>query len=175
MIIKSSNVYHIVFIGVLVYLVLLTCFLIWEYDIGAAIMFIPAIGVVRAWIAMGRTLIMNAEGCTVQFLWYRRTYRWTELKTKRIEDYTNRFGYRDPYTAGAIFCKKQIKKQSRWKPGSYSARFYVHPFSFFFVYFDPHIPAQERKYQMSDIYVVEEAEFRKNMAEWNVELEETNC
>lgn len=174
MIIKSSKEYHVMAIGLLCVMVILSFCLITLVDsiTVVGVVFVPTILVVRWWIAIGRTLIMKAEECTVQFLWYRRTYRWTELKTKRIEDYTNRLGYRDPYTSGAIFCKKQIKKQSKWKPATYSM--FVHPFSFFFVYFDPHIQYQKWDYRCPDIYVVEETEFRKNMAEWNVELEESN-
>lgn len=126
--------------------------------------------VVRYWIAACRTLIMNEDGCTVQFLWYRRHYKWSELETKDIEDYTNSFGYLEPYKGGAIFSRKKSKKPAWLMPFDYS--FLFHPLCFFFVYFDPRIHFNKWDYRCPDLYVVDEATFRVNMSKWNVEIRE---
>ena len=126
---------------------------------------------VRYWISIGRTLIMNEEGCTVKFFWYSRTYSWSELETKQIEDYTHSYGGRQPYKAGAIFYHKQTKKPSWLPPDGWSV--FLHPFSFVFVLFNPHVEYKAAvAYPYPDAYLVEETEFRKKMAEWNVELKD---
>lgn len=173
MVIKSSKEYHLL---ALILLICITFFFFLLLSVANNIVFsvitatLLIIIAVRYWISAGRVLIMDAEGCTVQFLWYCRTYKWTELETKRIEDYTNSIGYRQPYTAGVIFYKNTTRKPSWLMPAEYSM--YAHPFSFFFVYFDPHIHFNKWDVRCPNLYVVDEAEFRANMANWNVELSE---
>ena len=124
--------------------------------------------IVRYWICVGRTFIMCAEGCTVQFLLYQRTYKWNEFETKQIEDYTNSFGYRQPYTAGAIFCEEKTHKPAWLMPMDYC--FFTRPFRFVFVYFDPCIQHKKWDYYCPNIYVVDETAFRKKLIEWQVVL-----
>ncbi len=126
---------------------------------------------IKFWITYGRTLIMDEEGCTVKFLGFSRKYKWTELKTKRIEDYTRALSYREPYTGGVIFYKKRTRKPQWITPANYS--FCVHPFTFFFVYFTPNTsaPVGSYHYRMK-VYEVNENEFLNQFKEWNVELED---
>ena len=71
-----------------------------------------------------------------------------------------------PYKAGVVFSKKRSRKPAWLMPAAYGM--ICHPFSLFFVFFDPHIKYEKWDYQCPDIYVVEETEFRKNMENWNV-------
>lgn len=130
--------------------------------------FILFFGAMRYWIATGRTLIMNEDGCTVCFGWYKKKYKWDELKVKRMEDYRNAFGYRSPYTKGVIFSPNIIHKPKWLKPEEYSI--HVHPITFFFVYFPP---AKRTRANGPALYTVDEEVFREKMKIWNVELENT--
>lgn len=128
----------------------------------------------RYWIVFGRTIIMDKDGCTISFWGISKKYKWDELKTKRIENYSHRLRTRhQPYTKGAIFSPKHVRNPLKLMPIEYSV-FHLVPsirfFGYIFVFFDPHFagPAVQ-----PDIYEVEEAEFRKCMAEWNVDIEDT--
>lgn len=180
MVIRSSKEYHVLVIILLCCITVLFFLLLYTGDCDgthktfsivfpAVFALVLTILTVRYWISVGRTLILDAEGCTVQFLGIRRTYKWADLKTKRIEDYSHSLGHRQPYTAGAIFYKKRASKPSWLMPAEYSM--FVHPFSFFFVYFDPRIQYKKWDYRCPNIYVVEESVFRKTMADWKVELQ----
>ncbi|MBQ3004412.1 MAG: hypothetical protein IJD88_00630 [Clostridia bacterium] len=153
---------------------ILICFAFLEQKFGFIATAIPVcfllLFTIRFWITYGRTLIMDEEGCTVKFLCFRRKYKWTELKTKRVEDYTRALRYREPFTGGVIFCKKRTRKPKWLTPSNHCML--VHPFSFFFVYFDPHtnVPEGSYHYQIK-AYVVEKEKFLKQMKEWNVDLE----
>jgi hypothetical protein len=171
MVIKSSNEYHILAIILLILIGAFSCVLLAVTDNTVFFCVIASLllsMVIRFWISACRVLTMDAEGCKIQFLWFERTYKWKDLKTKRVEDYTTSIGYRQPYTAGAIFYKR-VSRKPRWlKPAEYSM--YVHPFSFFFVYFDSHIQFGKWDLRCPDLYVVDEVEFRENMKKWNVEI-----
>ncbi|MBQ3004413.1 MAG: hypothetical protein IJD88_00635 [Clostridia bacterium] len=126
------------------------------------------------WISYGRTLKMDKDGCTITFLKISKRYKWTELETKRVEDYSNAIRTFEPFYAGVIFYKKKTRKPKWILPSVFSK--YVHPFSFFYVYFNPHIDTRTVKAKNSkqpSVYYVEESEFLKQMAEWGVELEDT--
>lgn len=128
--------------------------------------FILLFGAMRYWIATGRTLIMDEEGCTVCFGWYRKKYKWDELKVKRMEDYRNAFGHRSPYTKGVIFSPYTIHKPKWLKPDEYSK--YVRPFTFFFVYFPPE---KRTRANGPALYTIDEVVFLEKMKIWNVKLE----
>ena len=86
MVIKSSKEYHIM---ALVLLLTIIAFgsILWTASMSplAVAVIVSVFGdfVLRFWIGMGRTLIITRQGCTVQFLWYKRNYCWSELKTKQ--------------------------------------------------------------------------------------------
>lgn len=170
--IKSSKEYYGI-IGLLFCCIVAVFYLVLriadDFRFSSVVMILLSIIVFRYWISVGRTLIMDSEGCTVQFLWFHRNYKWEKLETKCVEDYSNSCGYRDPYIAGALFSEKRIKKPRWLKPAIYSML--VHPFSCFFVYFDPDIQYKKWDYRCPDIYVVDEGEFRNKMQAWSVELE----
>ena len=173
MIIKSSKEYHYLVVFSLFSVVL---FFFVMCSVSDSIKFpvvsvIPLlILVIRAWISSCRTYIIDEGGITVRFLWYQRTFKWDELKTKRIENYSNSIGYRQPYTRGVIFYNKATKKPAWLMPAEYSML--IHPFCFIFIYFDPHISFGKWDIRCPDLYVVEETEFRENIKKWGIDLEE---
>ena len=132
------------------------------------ILLVLAYTVFRYWVSVGRILTLNEEGCTVQFLWISRFYRWKDMKTIQIEDYTNSLGYRQPYKTGIVFSPRKIRKPKWLMPAEYS--FFVHPFSCIYIYFDPHLTYSKWDYRCPDIYLAEEVVFIQKMLEWHVEL-----
>ena len=48
----------------------------------------------KMWVVYHRTIKMDKDGCTVSFLWFKKTYLWDELKTKHVENYDQRIGAR---------------------------------------------------------------------------------
>ena len=137
---------------------------------------VPLFAAVRYWVATGRTIIMDSEGCTIQFLWYRKCYTWDQLKTKRFADYKHSLGYKASYIAGAEFSPNMVRKPKWLKPVEYCAL--IHPVSFFFVTFKPadDLLKNARQYpsttQFPCIYMVDEMAFRDKMKEWNIQLQE---
>ena len=123
---------------------------------------------IRFWITYDRILELNENGCTVKFMCFSKTYRWSELKIKNVVDCKNAIGGIESYELCVIFSTKH--KNPRWLlPSVYG--FFAHPFSFIFIYFDPHFKYGKwivRKNPES--YVVEKDEFLKKMAEWNIEI-----
>lgn len=132
----------------------------------------PFLLLLRNWIVTGKTIIMRKEHCTVRFLWVSRTYKWNELKTKRIENFSGSIGQRQPYITGVIFSTAYIRNPFRLMPVEYnmfsmSAGGSI--YGYFFVFFDPHL---ENRSIQPPIYEVEEEEFRNLMKEWNVDIAE---
>ncbi len=170
MIIKSSKAYWgisgVIFcFGPILFVLFLLEFgfdyWIWALIIGSLFV----IQAVLVCVTYCRTLIMDKNGCTVEFLRYKKTYKWSELETKRIVDSSGSWSEQMAYTTCFVFCKKK-RKISRWlHPALYSL--YFHPLSFMFVCFDPHL---DFKPVHEEIYLVEEDEFLKKMAEWGVEI-----
>lgn len=121
----------------------------------------------RYWIATGRTIIMNSEGCTITFLFYRKQYSWSELALKQYVDYSESIGYKASCYGGAEFFHKKNRRLKRLMPVEYSAFF--HPLSFFFVLFYPQNMTWSEK-QFPAVYSVDEKTFRKRLHEWGVKL-----
>jgi len=171
MIIKSAKDYNWM-MAVIILVILATALLLLSAGCGVVFAVIYAllllIFAMRFWVSVGRTLIFDVNGCTVKFLWITRTYRWKDLKTAHYLDLTNAFGYRQPYKAGAIFSAKQIKIPKWMKPGDYSA--FCHPFSCFYVYFDPKVVRKKGDIRIPEIYIVDEEVFHKHLVGWNIEL-----
>ncbi len=161
-----------VFLGLLIFLLIL---LYEGCSVGGAVVLvsIPLFINIRFWIALRRTIIMSESGCTIKFLWYTKTYKWSQLKIKRIENYSKSYGYKDYYTSGALFSPSKIHKPRWLKPATYCGL--IHPLSVVFVYFK-FTPTEQLakilKYdRVPDIYTVEESLFREKMEEWNVILD----
>ncbi len=119
--------------------------------------------VLRFWISVGRTFIFDDSGCTIKFFFFEKHYPWDTLRTKRVENYKNALGYRDPYTAGAIFFHRHIKTPLKLKPAQYS--FLIHPFSLVFINFASHIQYKKLDYRTPAVYVVEKTEFLEKFSQ----------
>lgn len=120
-------------------------------------------------IAIGRTFIMDEEGCTVCFWKYRKKYAWEELKTRKIEEHhlpsMFRGRYSCPYLKEAIFAPHKIRKPKVIRAQLYSL---FHPLSCVYINFSiGDVPYHGRYYE------VDEVTFRQKMKEWGVDLEET--
>lgn len=126
--------------------------------------------ILRFCISVGRTLIFDENGCTVKFLWFSKSFKWEELKTKKIVDLKDALGYRQPYTAGAMFSIRHVRLPGWLALSDYCV--FVHPFEFIFVNFDT-----EHNYKKWDppfeFYIVNEDEFMTHMEDWGVELYRT--
>lgn len=125
----------------------------------------------RGLISMGRTLLFDANGCTVSFLWYKRVYKWDDLQTKYIESY--RYLWKNGISCqmkGILFSEKNIYKPKWMMAGEYSAFF--RPISAFYVYLVPKEELEKNpKLVVEYSYLVDETFFLEKMEEWNVVLE----
>lgn len=127
--------------------------------------------ILRFFITTSRTVIMEKEGCTVKFLGIKKTFKWDELKTRKVINLTDYHGTYTDHTKCAVFSLINIKNPFRLMPLEYSS-FYLSPnvsaWGHFFVYLDSN--PKEMKFK-EDTYVVDETEFVRLMKEWNVDVE----
>ena len=120
--------------------------------------------VFRFWVAVGRTLTFDDNGCTVSFLFLKKHYTWETLRTKCVVNYQNAIGYRDPYNQGVIFSSKKVRLPLKQKPSQYS--FLLHPFCFFFVNFTPATPYSIRVSVMRGLYEVDKDPFLEKFSQY---------
>lgn len=121
--------------------------------------------VVRCWIALGKTVTFCQEGIYVKIFGFVRFYEWEKVKTKRLFDCTNSYGYKASYCFGAEFSRSEYKRPQWLMPAEYAVFF--HPLAYIFVCFAPQ-DEFDKKVKYPVPYEVDESVFRKAMAEWNV-------
>lgn len=127
--------------------------------------------ITKFYMVFCRTIIMDAEGVTIEILWMNRSYKWDELKTKRIEYYDECLGVeRDYYKEGVVFSTNRIGDFKKFKPSLFSL--FLPTLSNFFVYFDPKIKFGKWDMVLPDVYMVDKEDFMNKMKEWNVSLTE---
>lgn len=183
-VIKSSKIQIIMIL--IVYIVIFVMSLVMvpdEPELIIGVMLFTGLFFFRLCVCYGRTLIMDEMGCTIRFLKIEKKYQWDELKIKRIEDFN--FDS-ERYESGVVFFKHPIRKPTWY--GAMNYCFWVHPFSFFFVYFKKPpkaLPEGKRYGKIMDshltweptetfsVYAVDEEEFLTQMKEWGVELADT--
>lgn len=119
------------------------------------------------WVALGRTLKMNARGCEVTFLFISRFYEWQELEI-RFENYSHRLSNRQPYSEGIIFYPKKISKPDWMLPATYCL--FVHPFKFFFVNFKPRKEYGKWVVRYPELYEVDKVKFMGCLKNWGVSV-----
>lgn len=119
----------------------------------------------RMCFVYGRTIRVDADGCTVKFLVFKKFYSWSELKTKRIEDYRQRLGKYDSYKKGVVFSKKANFHTPESLTLSLYLQFCLNPFRFFFVLFKPTAKNEFKCYE------VDEQDFMDKMKEYGVVLD----
>ena len=135
----------------------------------------PFLLVLRFLMTLGRTIIMDKEGCTIKFLGIKQTYKWDDLKTKKIITVSEQYGFSQPWTKGAIFSPFYLKNPLRLMPFEYNS-LWLSPskslFGYFFVHFD-NDEASKMNYKSTPypgIYLVDETIFMKLMKEWGVDI-----
>ena len=106
-----------------------------------------------------KVLMLDNEGVTVKFLFYKKKYSWDYFQTKRIQTFAKSLSG-EPSVRGAFFSKK--KKKTVIMPHHKDLFF---PFSFRYVYF-----ATNSKLEGAPFFEVDEKLFREKMEEWGVEL-----
>lgn len=121
--------------------------------------------VLRYWIAVGKTITFCQEGISVEFLGLVYFKEWEKVKTKRLYDCTNSYGYKASYSFGAEFSQSECRRPEWLMPAEYAVIF--HPWAYIFVCFAPQDEIGKKlKYPVP--YEVEENAFRTAMAKWNV-------
>ena len=118
------------------------------------------------------TLIMDKDGCTKQFLFYKRKYTWDELVVKQV--YTSYVYSFDYYKEGVFFSTKQnLGEKVKHNISSY---FSLHPFSCFLVNFKgTYSISPDLKYaDMMRFSEVDKKYFLQKMDEWGVSLTHLN-
>lgn len=109
---------------------------------------------VLMYIALGRTIIMDENGCEVCLGKYKKMYLWDELQVKRVEDYRYTLSYKYPY-----YLELYSHLVKFISPGGWIQFCITHlciHFHFFMYIFQTMIRRVER------IYVVDEKCFGKN-------------
>ena len=116
MVIKSERGIY----GYFVIILFISIFLTYLYvDIGASLLFsilyqTPIIIITLLYyISIGRTLYFDEKGCTVSFLWHKKTIPWSRLKYIQIESYHGRITYRSPYDKAILLSTRKIHKH-KW-------------------------------------------------------------
>ena len=167
MTIKSSPVYWALLAGSFCFLPLMAvAFIVGGEEPIPLLLFMEIYflwAIVQTGFVYCRTFVLDKDGCTVKFLGYQKTYKWSELQTKRVVDFKRSFG-EPPYKACVILSPKK-RKNRRLKLTSFAL--YFHPFSIMFIFFDPH---EKREWSCPEMYSVDEEAFMQKMAEWNVEI-----
>ena len=178
-----------IFAGMILVIILLVPYVIWELvDMSKtstmsleAVLLLLAIPLIPFSIFLilcpsnERTVEMNAEGCMVRFLWYKKFYRWDELQVKRLADYRycnwgwNRYAKVIEYDEGAEFSLKPVKRREGTSPPSYCV---WHPLTYIYVNFR-NKAAEEAPKSSEHVCEVDKEFFLAKMAEWGVVLEET--
>lgn len=146
-------------------------FALQDLFISFTIFFIVFLIIFNIFLASGRTINLNQNGCEIKFLFVKKTYFWNELKVKKIENHSMIFGFDIPSELTcAIFSKKKYFKPKFISPSTYCE---FHPFNFSFIYLNL-IP---RNYDAENLptnysaYPIDEQLFYSKMKEWNIEFE----
>ena len=125
---------------------------------------------IREWFSFGRVIEMDKEGCTVKWRNRSKEYRWSELKTRRIENnikscYTN-------CRKCAVISPYEIKRFRKKDPMSYFINIlHWRDWSTFYVYLDSgKINDGKNSYEGG----INESIFRGKIAQWGVNFEDVN-
>lgn len=108
-----------------------------------------------------RILIFDQYGCTVKLLMFKRTYRWDEMKVKRLES--------NKKEEWVFFSVKSVNKSKNSDPFSYCI--FRHPFTCFYVNLRVEKPDTIFT-QATQITECNKEEFLRKMEEWGVKLTE---
>lgn len=176
MVIKSSKAYCIFgFILMLAALIVVNVICIDAPVILYMFFLIPGyVFSIRWFISTYSFYELNKEGCTVKFLFYQRTYKWNDLKTKSVIPLPWGSASRMPYDECVIFSPKKYRHIRRIiRP--YEYRIIVHPLQFMVIHFDIKKSYSKREQKGGtygpDIHVVNKEDFLGELRKWGVQLE----
>lgn len=111
-----------------------------------------------------RTVEIDKDGCTVKNFLFKRRYKWSELKTIRMEDYSLRVRSKgDSYLKGVIFSTRENFRTPDFFGISTYLTFCWRPLRFFVVLF--------KNTKVLGSYGANEEEFMSKMAEYGVEIQ----
>lgn len=139
--------------------------------ISFTIFFIVFLIIFNIFLASGRTINLNQNGCEIKFLFVKKTYFWNELKVKKIEKHNMIFGFDvPPELTCIIFSKKKYFKPRFISPAMFCE---LVPFCFDYIYLNliPENYDMEKLPTNYSVYPVDEKLFYSKMKEWNIELE----
>ena len=130
-------------------------------------------GVARSVCLLMKTVELCPDGYWVCFCGVCRLYRWTEVKTKRLEDYSkvvDRNFNNARFPEGVIFSVDKKKRPKWMHPLMFCSL--THPFSSFYVCFQ----VQEKKrwneyYYVDECVIVDKKELLDTLHSFGVELE----
>ena len=177
MIFKPNKETQILLIAILL-CPLLVCFCLFIQGVDSLYLLLSAALImypfmINVWIAFGRTIIMSKDGCAVEFLFFKKFYKWEDLKTKRYEHIENilpPFERGSPYSCGILLSKRKISKKSFLKLAT-RCYFTPFPFSFIYVYFYPDNMTERPANAYPIYYAANEQELRTKLISWGVLLE----
>lgn len=174
MVIKSENYKELTAVVVLLGIIFPFLYAIKRGGIDAFVVFCFVgynVLAIPRWVSIGRTFVMDHKGCTVKFLWYRKEYRWEDLKVKRYvySEYCLKYG-RQVYKYSAEFSTKNIQRPKWMHPGKYCEL--TNPLSFIYVNFRPISQSDKKAAQYYPFfYPVDGLEFKQKMMEWGVKMD----
>ena len=115
----------------------------WDADFVIGIFVMVIFTLIDIWAALyaasfWKTCEYTAQGCTISILGYRKTYLWSEIKSKYYDSFagTRMRGNYSQFDLddGIFFSTHKYKRSNRTVPNQYAAR---HPLSSFYVVFPP--------------------------------------
>ena len=125
---------------------------------------------IREWFSFGRVIEMDKEGCTVKWRNRSKGYRWSELKTRRIENNIKSW-YTDCRKC-AVISPYEIKRFHKKDPMNYFISiFHWRDWNTFYVYLDSgKISDGKNSYEGG----INESIFRGKIAQWGVTFDDVN-
>lgn len=134
--------------------------------IGMIFLIVLGAVITRYWILAGRIIHIDSIGITVRFLWYRKTYLWTQVKTVRVFECKDAIGYRLPYTRGIEISKKIVSRPSWMQPMQFG--FFFHPFSYIVIHFPP---SEKPPIKLPPLYEVNPDRMFELMNTWGIRID----
>ena len=122
---------------------------------------------IRQIISYGRVFEMDENGCTIKFLFFKaRRYKWSEFKTIRLEDNSQRlFGRGVPYKKCVVFSTRENFHTPEMIDILTYMELCLRPFRFFVVFFKTKTSTEV------GVYEVDEELFMSTMKEFGVEVQ----
>ncbi len=123
-----------------------------------------------------RDFYFDEKGCTIKFLFFKKTITWDSFKVKRIEKFVHKgkflfidLGTREHYKY-AVFYPHRMLKFNKMDLYDYVYLLCMFPFSLVYVDLISAESKSEKRYRSPE-HPVDEQLFYSKMEEWNIKLE----